>query len=347
MKIIMLNKEIKINLENKIEHYINDLVKDNKFSGSVLISVNGDKLLSRGYNKSNYELLTDNTKDTKYRIGSLTKQFTAAAILQLEKKGLLSIDDKLNKYISDYPKGDEISIHNLLTHTSGIFNYTDDETFDSMMRKSHTIYELIDEFKYKKLNFTPGEKYSYSNSGYILLGYIIEKVSGISYKDYVEKNIFNFLNMHDSGYSTDNKLLLNKASGYDYHEAGLENCTFIDMSVPHAAGALHSTVEDLFLWNNYLLKLNKDNTDSLNKLFNRYVKTEEGDFYGYGLVIKDLKLKNKPFTSISHYGGIDGFLSFSGIYPEYNLQIVVLNNLISPFFQEIVENICSITLDFL
>jgi len=343
----MVNKENKEALATKIENYINHLVKENKFSGSILISLNEDMILCKGYNKSNYELLTDNTKETKYRIGSLTKQFTAAAILQLVEKGLLSVDDKLSEYISDYPRGDEISIHNLLTHTSGIFNYTDDETFDLMKIKHHTIYELINEFKYRDLNFTPGEKYSYSNSGYILLGYIIKKVSGISFKNYVEQNIFHVLNMKDSGYSNDSRLLLNRAYGYDYHEAGLENCTFIDMSVPHAAGALYSTIDDLFIWNNYLLETYKENNNFLVKMFNKYIENDESGFYGYGVGIRELPIKDKTITSISHYGGIDGFLSFNGIYPEYNLQIIVLNNLISPFFQEIVEKIYITTFELL
>ncbi len=155
-----------------------------------------------------------------------------------------------------------------------------------MRIKHHTLQELIEVFKYKDLYLTPGAKYSYSNSGYILLGYIIKKASGISYKEYVDQNIFNSLNMKDSGYSNDNKLRINRAYDYDYHEAGLENCTIIDMSVPHAA------VEDLFIWNNYSLKIHEENNNFLIKLFNKHIEKDTSGFYGYRLSISDFSIED-------------------------------------------------------
>lgn len=252
----MINKQVLDKISINIDNYLNDLSEKEKFSGAILVSIKGKKVISKGYGMANYELDVLNTSKTKFRIGSVTKQFTAVAIMQLFEKGQLNLDDTLDKYIPDYPKGDKVTIHHLLTHTSGIFNYTNIEgPIENTIRKKHSLETLINEFKYAPYDFEPGEKYSYSNSGYVLLGYIIKKVSNKSYEEYLQENVFNKLLMVDTGYDDYYKIIKNRASGYDLkgEEKRMVNCEFIDMSIPHAAGALYSTVEELYIWNKALI----------------------------------------------------------------------------------------------
>ena len=222
--------------------------KKNMFCGSVLVAKDGKILLSKGYGFANYSDNIPNTSTTKFKLASVSKQFTAMAIMILEEKGKLSTNDKLTKYIPDYPNGDKITIHNLLTHTSGIPDFTSMPLFDSIMTMPFTLDREIALFKNKPLDFEPGSKHQYSNSGYLLLSYIIEKVSGKSYGDFVKENIFVPLGMKNSGLYTNKEVLKKVANGYTDNAGKIENAQYVDMSIPSGAGALYSTVEDMFLW---------------------------------------------------------------------------------------------------
>ena len=251
----MINKQMLDKIRINTDNYFSELVENDKFSGAILVSDKGEIIISKGFGMANYELYVPNTPKTKFRIGSVTKQFTAVAIMQLCENGLLNLDDTLDEFISDYPKGDKVTIHHLLSHTSGIFNHTSIEVFlKNIMRNNHSVDDLIKEFKNLPYDFEPGAKYSYSNSGFILLGYIIEKISKQSYNQYLQENIFNKLSMDDSGCDNHIELIKNRASGYALEGENkiLSNCDFIDMSVPYAAGTLYSTVENLHIWNNGL-----------------------------------------------------------------------------------------------
>jgi len=229
----------------------------------------------------------------------------------------LSVDDSIKKYIPDYPHGEKITIHHLLTHTSGIPNFTSFPEYTKTMKLASPVEKTIERFKRKKLEFAPGEKFSYSNSGYIILGYIIEKVSKKSYEAYLNENILQPLNMDDTGYGHNEPILENRATGYSWGKDDLVNASFLDMSIPHAAGALYSTVEDLYLWDRALYTEKLVSKSSLDKMF-----TPFKDNYGYGWGISKLFKRKR----ISHGGGINGFTTNISRYTDDNICIIVLSN---------------------
>lgn len=334
------------NIKMDINNYFNELEGEEKFSGVTLVSFEDEKVINKGYGMANYELNIPNAPEMKYRVGSVTKQFTAVIIMKLYEKGLLNLEDTLDKYISDYPNGDKVTIHHLLTHTSGIFNSTRIEGFSKNMRNHHSVEELIEEFKYLPYDFQPGEKFSYSNSGYILLGYIIEKVSKKTYEECLQEDIFNKYSMNGSGYDNHKKIINNRVSGYSFDEEQnqLINCDFIDMSVPYAAGALYSTLDDLYTWNKKLIEGEVLSKDSLDKMLSNHVYTGN-DYYGYGLFLDDVKLGGKTRKKVWHTGGIPGFLSCSKVFPKENIQIIMITNITSECFSSAVDSIEKIVFD--
>lgn len=346
----MINNETIDKIKKNIENYLYELEEKERFSGAILISIEGEKLISQAYGMANYELDVPNTTKTKFRIGSVTKQFTAAAIMQLHEKGLLSLEDTLDKYIPDYPKGNKVTIHHLLTHTSGIFNHTSIECFvKNIMRNNHSALELIEEFKNLNYDFRPGAAFSYSNSGYILLGYIIEMISKQSYQQYLQENFFDKLSMHDSGHDDYIKLLKNRASGYVSRgvDRTLTNCDFIDMSVPYAAGALYSTVEDLHTWNEALFQGRVICKENLEKMLVKHAKAEEKNFYGYGFFINDLELGGKARRKVYHGGGIPGFFTANSVFPEDGIEIIMITNIANEYFSDRVDKVETIVFDFI
>ena len=226
----------------------------NQFTGSILVTENGKVIYRKGFGLANRETNTPNEPATRHRLASVTKQFTSMAIMQLVAEGKLRLDVPITTYLPAYPAatGKQITIHHLLTHTSGIPNYTSFENYREVMVKSMTPAEIVKLFSSEPLEFIPGEKYAYSNSGYVLLGYIIETVTGKSYAEVVQQNIFVPLRMINSGYERAEDDAPNKAIGYNQTGPMFEPAPFIDMSIPFAAGALFSSVEDMNLWNEAL-----------------------------------------------------------------------------------------------
>ncbi|MCM1991176.1 serine hydrolase domain-containing protein [Oceanirhabdus seepicola] len=336
-------KKLEIIREN-IKTYINEAGE--KFNGSLLVSVNDEKLISKGYGYANFELDVKNTEKTKFRICSITKQFTAVALMQLVEKGLVSVEDTLNKYIADYPQGNKITIHHLLTHTSGIVNHSWTENYAKMKVKKYTIEELIETFKYLPLNFEPGSKFEYSNSGYMILSYIIEKVSNKMYGEYIQECIFDKLSMNESGDDSPLKILKNRASGYCIDEVSKEfrNSSYIDMSIIQGDGGLYSTVEDLHIWNKELFDGSIISKESLKKITTPYVAEDDSNSYGYGLSLGLEEIAGKVRNIIYHGGEINGFLCTNEVFIEENVQIIALSNIMNHFIFELVENIEEIIL---
>src|SRR4051812_11811550 len=266
-------------LASKVEEYMDARVKRDHFSGSVLIARDGKVLFSRGYGMANLEHDVPNTPQTKFRLGSITKQFTAMAILILQERGKLKVEDKVKKYLPDAPKAwDEITIRHLLTHTSGIPNYTAYPEFLKTLPVRVTLKELIAKFKDRPLDFKPGETFRYSNSGYVVLGQVIETAAGEGYASFLNKTIFTPLGMKDTGYDSLEPIIKHRASGYTRRLGiALTNCDYVDMSIPHAAGALYSTVEDLLKWDQALYTEKLVPRKSLEAMF-----TPFKDNYGYG-----------------------------------------------------------------
>jgi len=319
----------------KADELVNAYMKLGGFSGSVLVSQNGKKILSKGYGMANYELDVPNKPDTKFRIGSVTKQFTATAVMQLAERGALKLEDPLSKYVPEYPKdvADKITIHHLLTHTSGIFNYTRDPEFFKNMRVKMSLTELIAKFKDKPLDFEPGTKFNYSNSGYILLTVIVEKASGKPYEQFLKENIFQPLGMNNTGYDYTEPILKNRAAGYGYEGGKIKNADYLDMSLPAGAGALYSTTEDLYLWDRalYTEKLVKKAT--MDKIF-----TTDKNNYAYGWIV-DEQFKHKRIT---HNGGINGFNSHIARFVNDDVCIVVLSNRIPSAASKIGKDLAAI-----
>ncbi|MBN2092442.1 serine hydrolase [candidate division KSB1 bacterium] len=303
---------------DQIDQYITAYVEMNQFSGSILISRNNQIIVNKGYGMANYEHEIPNHPKTKFRIASLTKQFTAMAVLILDENDNLDINDSLAKYIPDYPRGDEIKIFHLLTHTSGIPDHTEFPDFNLDRRVyQYSLLDTVKKFKNKPLEFSPGEKFKYSNSGYILLGYIIEQVSKMPYEEYIEHNIFKPLKMKNSGFEHPKKVIRNFADGYNLDNNEIIRAKYRDMSNAHASGALYSTTEDLLLWDRALYTEQLIGKASLQKMFTPF-KAQYG--YGWGIVdLFDRKMAG-------HNGEIDGFKANISRFINDDACIIVLSN---------------------
>jgi len=301
-----------------MEQVIQSHVSAGTFMGTVLVARDGAVVLDKAYGMANLELEVPNTTATKFRLGSITKQFTAASILLLEERGKLKIDDKVKAYLPDAPMAwDRITVFNLLTHTAGIPNFTSFADYGTIKLSARTAEASVAAVRDKTLDFGPGEKMSYSNSGYLVLGAIIEKVSGQSYEKFVADNIFTPLGMNDSGYDSNTALIKRRASGYIRTPAGYVNAGYIHMSIPHAAGALYSTTGDLLKWEQALFAGKVVSKASLDRMITPFKND-----YALGLT----SALDKGRRVIAHGGGIDGFNTHLAYYPETRTVIVALSN---------------------
>lgn len=299
-------------------------VVEDVFSGAVLVAVDDQPVLREAVGLADRELGVPNAPDFKFRIGSITKQFTATAILQLQEAGKLSVDDPVSKYYPAAPASwAKVTIWNLLTHTSGIPTDTAIHVFDVSARLPHTPEELIQLTQDKPLEFEPGSKFAYNNTGYVLLGYIIEKVSGQPYADYLKQHVFGPLGMTSSGYDSSAEIIPGRAKGYGPGpQGGWRNAVFIDMSVPFSAGALYSTVDDMLKWDQALYAARPLKPESLKAMF-----TDYGHRYGFGWEIDQKWGRDRVW----HNGGINGFSASFQRYPKDRVAVVVLaNELTSP-----------------
>jgi len=271
-------------LSSKLDHMMGALAEEDSFTGAVLVARNGEILLSQAYGWADREKRLPNTPQTKFRIGSVTKQFTAMAVLLLQAQGRLNVHEHVCTYIPECPAAwQEITIHHFLTHTSGIPNFTSFLDYGKLKARHSTPEQTIARFKDKPLDFQPGEKYRYSNSGYIVLGYIIEQASGQPYELYLQQHIFEPLQMTSSGYDHNDGSL---ATGYTGAKSRWKKADTIDMSIPFAAGALFSTLEDLYRWDQALYTDQFASQESLDLMFNPHVKIGGDESYGYGWVFR-------------------------------------------------------------
>lgn len=306
---------------SRMDQVVESYVSNKAFMGSVLVARGDQVLLSKGYGSANLEWNIPNSPATKFRLGSVTKQFTAASILLLEERGKLKTDDPVKKFVPDAPAAwDKITIFHLLTHTSGIPNFTSFPDYASQEPFATTPEKLVGRFRDKPLEFEPGEKWNYSNSGYALLGFVIEKTSGESYEKFVQENIFGPLGMKDSGYDSNSAIIPRRAAGYAPvpGKDGPVNVGFIHMSVPFSAGALYSTTEDLLRWEQGLFGGKLLSAASLAKM-----TTPFKNDYACGVEVHTVN----GHKVISHGGGIEGFNTFLAYYPEDKLTVVALGNL--------------------
>ena len=293
-----------------------------EFTGAVLVARDGEVLLDRGYGFANREWSVPNDGDTKFRLGSVTKQFTAVAIMLLNERGLVDLDAPVKTYLPDAPAAwDGVTVRHLLTHTAGVPNFTDFDDYGASKTLPATIDSLIGRFRDRPLDFQPGEGWSYSNSGYILLTAIVEKASGRSYADFVAETLFQPLGMADSGYDSHAAVLPRRASGYAPTARGIVNADYIDMSIPQGAGALYSTTRDLLKWEQGLFGGRLLTPASLALL-----TTPVRNQYAFGLAVTQAGGN----TTIAHSGGIEGFNTHMAWDPDRRMTVIVLGNLNGP-----------------
>jgi CubicO group peptidase (beta-lactamase class C family) len=318
----------------RMEQVIDSYVSSKTFMGSVLVARGDAILLNKGYGSANLEWNIPNSPTTKFRLGSVTKQFTAAAVLLLEERGKWKTDDLVKKYMPDAPAAwDRITIFHLLTHTSGIPNFTGFPDYRSLEPFASTPEKLVARFRDKRLDFQPGEKWSYSNSGYVLLGYLLEKVSGETYEKFILENIFVPLGMKDSGYDSNTAIIPRRAAGYERAKNGPLNAGFIHMSIPFSAGALYSTTEDLLRWERGLFGGKVLSAASLAKM-----TTPFKNDYACGVGVRTAG----GHKVVDHGGGIEGFNTFLAYYPDDRLTVAALGNLNGSAPQEIATRLAAV-----
>lgn len=310
-------------LESKVDSLLQEKYKSNAPGATFLISKNGKIIYKKAFGLSNLELNLPMHTENVFEIASITKQFTAIAILMLMEKGKLNLDDQLSTFIPDYPtNGYKITIHHLLTHTSGIKDFTRVKGLNAIATQQLAPLDLIDFFKNEPMDFAPGEEMKYNNSGYILLGYIIEKVSGQSYASFVEDQIFKKLGMKSSIYGSHREVIKNRASGY-HNKGRYVNRTQVSHSFAYSAGGLMSNVNDMFIWqeaikNNLLIK-----KKTTKKAFTNYtLNNGEAIDYGYGWHLKELN----RIPTREHGGHFFGFKSMGVYLPEQDIYVIGLNN---------------------
>jgi CubicO group peptidase (beta-lactamase class C family)/uncharacterized protein YneR len=290
---------------------------------TALVAINGKIVYLKAFGLANLELNVPMETDNIFEIGSITKQFTAVSILMLMEQGKLNLDDDITKFIEDYPThGHHISIHHLLTHTSGIKSYTSMDSWAPVWRKDFEPKELIDFFKNEPMDFAPGEEWSYNNSAYFILGYIIEKASGQTYEQFVETNIFKPLGMHSSLYGSNSEIIKKRAYGYQ-KRGDYVNAEYLSLTQPYAAGSLMSTVEDLYIWNRAIRSNKLVKKESIDLAFTNYqLNNGKKINYGYGWGLNEIN--GSP--TIEHSGGIFGYLTNSIYLPNEDVFVAVFSN---------------------
>jgi CubicO group peptidase (beta-lactamase class C family) len=322
----------------KIDELLKNYHDFGQLNGAVLIGEKGRIVHAKGYGMANMEWAIPVQADTKFRIGSITKQFTAAVILQLAAEGKIRLDGKITDYLPDYRKdtGDKVTVHHLLNHTSGIPSYTSNpDFFPNVSRNPYAVADFVKKFSSGDFEFEPGTKFKYNNSGYFLLGAIIEKVTGKTYEAVLKERIFDPLGMKNTGYDKHAEILQKRANGYQKTSDGYVNAPYLDMSLPYAAGSLYSTVEDLYRWDQALY------ADKILSAASKQLMFTPGlEKYGYGFFIAEQAVgkTGEKTKLIQHSGGINGFNSLMTRLVDKQQTIIILDNVGLGRYQENITN---------
>ncbi|MEK6303135.1 MAG: serine hydrolase [Acidobacteriota bacterium] len=313
-----------------------------QFNGAVLVAEDGKVIFKKGYGMANMEWNIPVETDTKFRLGSITKQFTSMLILQLVQEGKIKLEGKLTDYLPDYRKdtGDRITIHQLLNHTSGIPSYTGlPNFFQEISRNPYSVSDFVKKYGSGDLEFEPGAKWNYNNSGYFLLGAIVERVAGKPYEQVLKERILDPVGMKNTGYDHHETILAKRAAGYEKRPGGLVNASYLDMGLPYAAGSLYSTVEDLYLWDQALYTEKLLSAQLKESMYKPGLSN-----YAYGWIVRkpSVGAQGEPVTIIEHGGGINGFNTLITRLPESKNLIVLLNNTGGTKLQEMSQKIAGI-----
>jgi len=309
-----------MNVESRLHDYFSLKASKLEYSGSVLIASNGRIIIHTAYGLANREHGVPNTPNTKFRIGSITKQFTAMGVLMLERQGKLRLEDPLSTYLPSFPHASQITLHHLLTHTSGIPNITRIPNFHTWMKHPAPPGKVIDILKDLPFDFPSGSQFLYNNSGYIMLAHVIQELSQQSYGEFLRANIFDPLGMDDTGCDSHQDIILHRASGYEYRDK-LIHAEYIDMSLPTGGGNLYSTSGDLYKWDQALYEESLIPQNVIARMFTPYCSN-----YGYGWFIDPASELSRR---VYHGGGIAGFKSEISRCMDDKLTMIFLNNLAS------------------
>jgi D-alanyl-D-alanine carboxypeptidase len=306
-------------IAEKAAAYMDARLKVGKFSGTVLVAKDGQTLFAKGYGFANIEHEVPNTPKTKFRLASVSKQFVATGIMILEADGKLKVEDPLKKHLPDCPKAwADVTLHQLMSHTSGVPENLRIAFLKGMWTQPIDVDHILDVVKEKALDFKAGEKYSYSNTGYVLLGLVIEKLSGQPYGDFLRDRLFKPLGMNETGVDSRRLVLKHRANNYGLSKGDFVQAQYVDLSQVYAAGSLYSTVEDLLKWDTALCTEKVLPQKSLDKMW-----TAVKENYGYGWLVR----KRYERKQILHTGGLPGCQTIVCRYPEQHIFVAVLCNL--------------------
>jgi CubicO group peptidase (beta-lactamase class C family) len=303
----------------RMEEIVQQHVAAEQFTGAVLVAQRGAVLFDRAYGPANREWDILNTPTTHFRIGSITKQFTAVTLLLLEERGKLKLTDAVSMHLPNAPAAwSTITLHHLLTHTSGIPNITSDPEFILWKNQPATPQQMVGRFRDRPLDFAPGDRHAYSNSNYLVLGLIVEKITGRRFGEFLRENVLDPLSLNNTGLDSNLEILPRRASGYVRRGGQFFNAPYTDMTVPQAAGAMYSTIHDLWRWAEAIFHDRLLSPASRAKLL-----TPEKDNYALGVRVTVTQGRRM----IDHGGSIAGFSSMLAHYPDEAVTVVVLSNL--------------------
>ncbi len=308
-----------------MDSLVSSQIKSTEPGCAILVASNNRIIYKKAFGSANLELSVPLDPDMVFRIGSVTKQFTAVAILQLAEQGKISLKDSIQRYIKEFPsKGYTITIENLLTHTSGIIDYSSMNHPDPYVeRRDFTPKYIFDFFRNEPLQFQPGAKFAYSNSNYFLLGYLIEQLTGKRYQDYMKENIIDPLGLTSTYYTHERDIIPKRVTGYTRDKGFYQNSPYQSISMGYACGDLMSTVEDLYRWNTALLANKVVRKETLQQAFTPFPTKNGVSNYGYGWFIDSFQ----GSKCIHHEGQVSGFIAEEKYFPEEDLYVVILTNL--------------------
>lgn len=323
-------------LEEKVNQYLKPLVESGDFYGTVLFARNGKVELAKGYGYADLEHEVPNTVHSVYHMGSLNKPLTAIGVMILHQRKLLDIDSPISTYLKDYPMGDEITVKHLLAQTSGIPSYNQFADYEVYANRDNSLAEVVDWFKNEKLLFEPGTKYGYSNSNYVLLALIMETISGLDYKEFMRSNLFQPLEMRNTGIFKFDEIVKNRAIGYDpaNNLFALKPVGYYNNSIKIGSGAVHSTVLDMLKLEEALYT-NKILDEPARKLMLTEVNDND---YGLGWGIWPRFSKRK----YDHDGASPGSVAYFSTYPDDKVTIIFLGNINSGIFQGMKKDLAAI-----
>lgn len=328
------------NTTSELDGLVKAYVAAGKFTGTVLVAKAGKPLLSEGYGMANREHNAPNTSQTVFRIGSMTKPFTAMLVMQQVAAGKLTPEDRLSQHLPDFPHGDRITLHHLLSNRSGVPDYIQMPEYGRAIKQRLSVNDVIAFFRDKLLIFDPGTDYGYSNSNWVLLGYVLEKVTGRPYAQLVQERIFAPAGMNRSGYAWEERIIAARASGYLDTGKGWQNAELHDESGLYAAGGLYATAEDLLRWDRALKDERLLPSSMLAQMRQNFSPFGDSG-YGYGWEMHTLH----GHVGVGHSGGLPGYTANYLHFADGDVTIIVLSNLGSAAWNEMTRDLAAVMFD--